>query len=108
MKSLAADEEPSSSHEPHQPENSCTLRPERRFAELEDVGQHLQLTALSHSGKQGLHGIKMARPMTTLSRWLSSSLVCINILIRALILPLSLQSVVKLRFPQRIIHDVYS
>lgn len=99
MKSLAADEEPSSSHEPHQPENSCTLRPERRFAELEDVG---------HSGKQGLHGIKMARPMTILSRWLSSSLVCINILIRALILPLSLQSVVKLRFPQRIIHDVYS
>lgn len=55
-----------------------------------------------------LHEIKIDRPMTILSRWISSRLVCINILISALILPLSLQSVIKLCFSQKIIHDVYS
>lgn len=55
-----------------------------------------------------LHGIKMDRPATILSRWISSRLVCINILISVLILPLSLQSVIKLCFSQKIIHDVYS
>lgn len=41
-----------------------------------------------------LHEIKMNRPMTILSRWISSRLVCINILISSFILPLSLQSVI--------------
>jgi len=55
-----------------------------------------------------LHEIKMDRPTTILSRWNSSRLVCINILISALFLPLSLQSMVELCFSQKIIHDVYS